>query len=591
MSVSNSIHVLAPDVIDKIAAGEVLERPANLLKELIENSIDAGCDEVEIEFDAAGREVSVRDNGSGMAAADLALALQRHATSKIVAGEDLFRLNSFGFRGEALASIAAVSRLSLTSRRAEDESGQQLDCEFGRISETKPVAARPGTLVRVRELFGNVPARLRFLKSEAAEHAQIKTTLKALALAHENVGFRVRSKGELLFHWPKGRGFRERALEVLQAKSLYEGEFNLDGIGARVLAGSPEHVQNVNRGLWFFVQGRWVQDRALGAAVMEGYRNLLMHGEYPIAVVRLTLAPEEVDVNVHPTKAQVKFRDPQAAFRVTVRAIRQVLEKAPWLEHAPTAAPGPAGVLVPEPPPNLSFAAPEFQRTQYSTKSFPLAEVREAVTSYTAGPSAESPAPGTAFRWSDLQIIGQLNHTYIVAQNSEAMYLVDQHAAHERVVFERLLASYRAGRMDVQNLLLPMVFDFSAEEVEALHAHREAAATLGLSIERMGPESLAVQAIPSLISEGAVSGALRRLAFELVQNAGSLAVEKAVGEIFASMACHSVIRAGQSQSVEEMRSLLAQMDDFPLSSFCPHGRPVFIRRGFAEIEREFGRIV
>jgi DNA mismatch repair protein MutL len=292
-----------------------------------------------------------------------------------------------------------------------------------------------------------------------------------------------------------------------------------------------------------------------------------------------------------------------------VRAIRQVLEKAPWLEHAPAASLGaaspkpsaaPGAVSTPEPPPNLSFAAPEFQRTQYSTKSFPLAEVREAVNSYTAGPSPAGPASElaeagstvqAAFRWRDLQIIGQLNHTYIVAQNSEAMYLVDQHAAHERVVFERLLASYRAGRMDVQNLLLPLVFDFSAEEVEALHAQRDAAAAFGLSVERMGPESLAVQAIPSLINEGAVSGALRRLAFELVQNGGSLAMEKAVGEIFASMACHSVVRAGQSQSVEQMHSLLAQMDDFPLSSFCPHGRPVFIRRGFAEIEREFGRIV
>jgi DNA mismatch repair protein MutL len=600
----SQIQVLSSEVVGKIAAGEVLERPANLIKELIENSLDAGADQVEIEFDSGGREVCVSDNGSGIARDELRLALERHATSKISEAEDLYRLHSFGFRGEALASIAAVSSLTLTSRKKGAVDGYRLHSEFGRAGEPSPVSAREGTEIRVRQLFENVPARLRFLKSEAAEHGQIKTTLKALALAHENAGFKARSRGELVFNWPKGQGFKARALQILQAKSLYEGRLEMNGIEVEVLVSSPMETLNVNRGMWFFVQGRWVQDRSLSAAVMEAYRNLLMHGEYPSVVVRIRMPTDEVDVNVHPTKAQVKFRDSQAMFRATCRAVREVLEKAPWLQAGmPAGATAAAGGSAPVPGVENrdlaalqqsteftpTFQAPEFERTQYPSKAFPLQQVREIVKNYSAPTPMNE--PHLAFRWQDLQVIGQLNQTYIVAQNAQAMYLVDQHAAHERVVFERLMTSFQAGRIEVQNLLLPMVFDMGAEEVEALVGQKDAVEKMGLSLERMGPESVAVQAIPTVVSESAVSEALEKLAHEIVSNGSSLAWERVVGDIFASMACHSVIRAGQSQSTEQMKSLLVQMDDFPLSSFCPHGRPVFIKRSFGEIEREFGRIV
>lgn len=599
------IRVLAPDVVDKIAAGEVLDRPANLVKELVENSLDAGASEIEIEFDQGGREVLVRDNGRGIPKASLALALQRHATSKISLSEDLFHLHSFGFRGEALASVAAVSRLALTSRTEGDAQAYRLDAEFGAIgNDVVKIAAPQGTELRVRELFANVPARLRFLKSEAAEHGQIKTTLKALALAHEEVGFRVRSRGELLFSWSKGAPFLERAKAVLGVTSLYEGVFEgADGVRVHVLVSSPQDTHQVNRNLWFFVQGRWVQDRSLTAAVMEAYRNLLMHGEYPTVIARVTMRPEDVDVNVHPTKAQVKFRDGQNVFRAVHKAVREVLEKAPWLgANQPSSCPSQHDKVAVEPTAmNLKFHAPEFERTQYSQKVFPLAEVREAVAAYSPAPTLK-PAPGVTaiepqpssqpqFRWEDLSVIGQLHQTYIVAQSDESMFLVDQHAAHERVMFERLMASFCLGKMDVQNLLLPLVFDFTAEEVEVLHAHRESIEKMGLSLERMGPESVAVQAIPSLVGESSVAEALRKLAHELVQHSGSFALEKVVGDLFATMACHSVVRAGQTLSVEQMKSLLVQMDEFPLSCFCPHGRPVSIRRTIQDLEREFGRVL
>lgn len=614
-----SIRVLAPDVVDKIAAGEVLERPANLVKELIENSLDAGADSIEVEFDNGGREVSVYDNGSGIEGDELALALKRHATSKISSSDDIYRLHSFGFRGEALASVAAVSKLTLTSRRRGSAQAYRVVSDFGAIGGTGAsvnpaveVSAREGTEIRVSQLFENVPARLRFMKSEASEHGQIKTTLKALALANEGVAFRARSRGELVFHWPKGQDLRERAQQILQVKKLYPGSLEMGGMSAEVLVSSPQDTMNVNRNMWFFVQGRWIQDRSLSAAVMEAYRNTLMHGEYPSVMVRLTLPPEEVDVNVHPTKAQVKFRDAQSVFRLVCRAIREVLEKAPWLEvqmpsvgsgayagiqpsisasapSSPLTGTGQASAGMDMHSPDtssLKFEAPEFDRTQYSTKAFPLAQVREVVRTYVAPKDTAA-----VFKWADLQVIGQMNHTYIVAQSADAFYLVDQHAAHERVVFERLMDSFRKGHIDVQNLLLPMVFDLSAEEVEALVAHQFTIAKMGLSIERMGPESVAVQSIPSMVSESSVSEALQKLAFEIMDHGDSLAWEKVVADIFASMACHSVIRAGQSQSVEQMKSLLQQMDDFPLSSFCPHGRPVFVKRTFPEVEREFGRIV
>ncbi len=593
------IRVLAPDVVDKIAAGEVLERPANLIKELIENSIDAGADTIEVEFDGGGREVSVYDNGKGIPAAQLALALQRHATSKISQSEDLYKLHTFGFRGEALSSIAAVSRMTMTSRTRNSPEAYRVASEFGKICEPAAVSAREGTEVRVHELFANVPARLRFLKSEAAEHGQIKTSLKALALANPGVSFRARSRGELLFHWGKEQPWIDRASQILGVKKLYECKGESGGLSVHVLMSSPMETMNVNRNMWFFVQGRWIQDRSLSAAVMEAYRNLLMHGGYPAVCVRLDIPPEEVDVNVHPTKAQVKFRDPQSVFRIVCRTIREALEKAPWLATDLELAPQvPKSSSAPEFLPDVStlrFSEPELERTQYSTKSFPLSQLRDYSNSYSA-PAVAASVSATAsdsslFKWKDLHVVGQLNHTYILCQNAQAFYMVDQHAAHERVVFERLMEAFKNESIEVQNLLLPMVFDFSAEEVEALLKVKTSIDKMGLSIEQMGPESIAVQSIPSLVSESSVSEALQKLALELIENGDSFAFEKIVGDIFASMACHSVIRAGQSQSNEQMKALLAQMDDYPLSSFCPHGRPVYVKRGFAEIEREFGRIV
>jgi len=575
-----AIEILKPEVIDQIAAGEVLERPSNLLKELIENSLDAGADDIEVSFDNGGRSVSVIDNGSGMGKADLELCLLRHATSKIVKSSDLFALASYGFRGEALASIAGVGDVTIVSRTGNEREGHRITCQFGSASQPVAVAAKKGTQIHVRELFANVPARLEFLKSEAAEHGNIKQLLKAMALARPEVAFRALNKNELVLHWDRARTFTDRAREVLQNKNLVEAKGEVAGIRVEAAVGSPRETQAVNRNLWFFVQGRWVQDRSLAAAVMEAYRNLLMHGEFPMAAVKIELAPGDVDVNVHPTKSAVKFKNPSAVFRAVSSVIRTALEKAPWLDSAPKAE-----VTFAEPEQkSYTFEAPEFQQVQYSTKSFPLAEVREAIQ------QAYVPEPVMKFAWGDLQVVGQVNLTYVVAQSADSFYLVDQHAAHERVVFERLMQSFHSGKMDVQSLLLPLAVDLSEAEAEALVGEAKTFEKLGLQLERLGPQSIAVQTLPSLIQESAVVEALKKAAHELTHNSGPGAVERRVADLFATMACHSVVRAGQALSMEQMQQLLKQMDEFPLSGFCPHGRPVFVQRRFQDIEREFGRI-
>lgn len=676
------IHQLPSEVVDQIAAGEVVERPAHLVKELVENAIDAGATSVEIEFDQGGRRIRVTDNGLGIEPEDLALALARHATSKITEANDLWNLMTFGFRGEALASIAAVSRLTLQSRPQGAELAACVRSEFGRLSKVEPIGGNPGTTVLVEELFSNIPARLKFLKSEAGETAQIKATLRALALANEGVEFRLRTKGKLEQVWPKAQSFLERAQQILEVDKLFNNTFNYKGFTTQVVFASPHDVTGNARGILIFVQNRWVQDRSLQAAVIEAYRGLLMHGEYPIAVVRLQASPDEVDVNIHPTKSAVKFRDSQSAFRSVNRALREALEKAPWLEqsaaadhadgviHAvsvssmkaelartqgvgrklsvadltrPYSAAGSSKtasavirdstVLTPDqggsvetneigtqpqagtPQPETlatapvysvgRFEAPEFDTVVFKQKvdldSSALSHTRDvnAMAPFERAPIGSSKAhieanqfvAETRGHWSRLQVVGQANLTYIVAQDADRLVLVDQHAAHERVAYERLMKAWMTGAVDVQPLLIPITVDLEPDGAEALVSISEELEKLGVQIDQIGPQSIAVRTQPLAIKESALVKALAELAREMVDRGGSFALERKISDLCATMACHSVVRAGQALSHEQMKSLLVQMDEFPLSSFCPHGRPVSVDYPYTRLERDFGRLV
>lgn len=621
----NSIRLLSSDVVDQIAAGEVVDRPAHLVKELVENAIDAGATAIEIEYDQGGRRVRVTDNGRGIDAEDLSLALARHATSKIVQADDLWSLHTFGFRGEALASIAAVSRLTLQSRTRDQASAHQVISEFGKVGKLEPVGANTGTTVLVEELFANVPARLKFLKSETAESTQIRAALKALALANETVEFRIRTKGRIDCIWPAAESFLERAKQILEIRKLYENQYSYDEMKAHVVFASPHDVSGAARSILTFVQKRWVQDKGLQAAVIDAYRGLLMHGEYPIAVVRLEAPTGEVDVNIHPTKSQVKFRDQSSAFRAVNRCLREALEKAPWLETKGTAASAPAQTgkklsvadltkpyRAPAASLNVSgpvetlhtapifstgrFDAPEFDSVIFRQKRD---AVEQAVQNYAVKSEAariqdqqnQLSSEVAAGPWSRLQVLGQAHLTYILAQDNERLVLIDQHAAHERVAYERLMRAWTGGSVDVQTLLIPLSIELEADGAEALASIALGLEKLGVAIDQMGPQTIAVRSKPALIQDTALVKALSTLARELAEKGGSFALEKKIGDLCATMACHSVVRAGQALSVDQMRNLLKQMDEFPLSSFCPHGRPVSVDYPYSKLERDFGRIV
>ncbi len=628
-----SIRLLSSEVVNQIAAGEVVERPAHLVKELIENSLDAKATQIEVDVDHGGRNVLVRDNGSGIAKDELGLALARHATSKISLSSDLWALKSFGFRGEALASIAAVSSLSLTSRTKESSEAFRVVSHFGELRPLEQVGGEQGTSLEIIDLFANVPARLKFMKSDAAELTQIKNVFRALALANPQVEFRLKSRGELLFFWPAKEDALERAREVLNQESLIEGHSILDGFKVRALVSPPNQTVKNSKQIWIFVQGRWVQDRGLQAAIMEAYRSLLMHGEFPVAAIFLECDPEDVDVNIHPTKSQVKFREPSKAFRAVLRAIRGPLEEAPWLSKMTKSLNGASASQefklevdstgAESDTMTASFVAPEFKSVQFQKKEFNFgtSEVRDQLGTYS--PRSDSAMsfssanafasdldpelkrnlesgsskgltekPMTSVRWASLQILGQADLTYIVTQSSKALVFVDQHAAHERVAYESLMAAWKKGLgLEVQNYLMPLALDFPAEEVQAILSLSKELERLGVFIEQLGAESLGVRAAPSLLKETALHKALLKLGQDLVEQGGSFALENSVSDICASLACHSVVRAGQALSYEEMKSLLEQMDQYAFSSFCPHGRPVFVEYPFARLERDFGRIL
>lgn len=643
-SKNGRIRLLPSEVIDQIAAGEVVERPAHMVKELVENALDAGATSIEVEYDQGGRRVRVTDDGRGIVKDELGLALARHATSKIEVPDDLWRLSTFGFRGEALASIAAVSRLTLQSRTEDAESAYKITSEFGRISAVEPTGGNKGTTVLVEDLFANVPARLKFMKSEAAESTQIKSVLRALALVNVGVEFRVRTKGKLEFVWPKASGFLERARQMKIAEKLYENQFEYEGFKAHVLFASPHEVAGNARQILIFVQKRWVQDRGLQAAVIDAYRGLLMHGEFPIAIVSLEAPFDEVDVNIHPTKSQIKFRDPQPAFRAVNRALREGLEKAPWLETekatevavaAPVVkeiaqaelekpkvvkrlsvadltraydGPKPQSSIEPQfskaPPESIGrFEAPEFHTVNFRKKvdlatfsaaasAEASARVEDAVLSFAESQvSGEEKKASPSGYWSRLQILGQANLTYMIAQDETRLVLIDQHAAHERVAYERLMRAWKGGEIETQAFLLPLTVELDVEGTEAIMKIQDELDNLGVAIDQSGPQAIVVRSKPAIISDSALVQALQGLARELVERGGSFQLEKKISDLCATMACHSVVRAGQALSHEQMRRLLEQMDEFPLSSFCPHGRPVSIEFSFARLEREFGRIV
>lgn len=605
------IRILPSDVVDQIAAGEVVERPAHLLKELIENCIDAGATQVEVEVSAGGKSIKVSDNGKGISLEDLPLVCARHATSKIAQADDLWKLSTFGFRGEALASISSVSRVKIISRKKESAGAYMLENNFGKEIEPLPAGREPGTTVEIEELFSNVPARLKFLKSDSAEFTQIKSVLKAMALANCSVEFKLKQNGKVLLFYPAEQDFLSRSKSVLEIKDVFFTEKTYNDYKLEVVYSSPQTTTGNSKQLWIFVQNRWVTDRTIQASVLEAYRSLLMHGEYPYVVIKLHVPESTVDVNIHPTKSQVKFVDSSQIFRYVHSSLRGELEQAPWIatlnQKLQPLVQEKISLNISAQPQTLSFISPDFAKTQYQQKEFSIAALRKAAegmsmpqSQYENQPTSQridlsfvAPKvrePELSF-WSQLHVIGQSHLTYIVAEAENSFFLIDQHAAHERVVFERLMENWKNKKFDIQDFLLPLSLQLPAESVDQMLALHDDFSQLGVEIEKAGPETLLILSSPSFISETALVKSLSKVADEIVSLGGSFSFEKKVADVFATMACHSVVRAGQAMSIAEMKSLLVQMDEYRLSSYCPHGRNVYLEFPITKIEKDFGRLV
>ena len=631
-----NIQPLSPEVINQISAGEVVERPANMIKELIENSLDAGAAKIEIHFSEGGRFVQIKDNGCGIRDNELKLALSPHSTSKISSLKDIWTIRSYGFRGEALASIAEVSDLTLVSKPKDQNQAARLRSEFGKKNDVEITGSEAGTTIHIKDLFKNTPARLKFLKSEASETAVIKNTIKAMALSHPSVEFRVLHKNKLLFYWPAVENFQKRVENVLSLKETFYTETKYQDVNVSAVLCAPNETSATRRQMWFFVQNRWVEDPTLYAAVMAAYRGLLMHGEYPILALNLYCRPEDLDVNVHPTKSKVRFKNSSQVFRAVQHSLRAVLEKAPWIANKKN------NFNKREPSEKeLAFPDKEFQQTHLQKKDFSeragsgsFPSRKDFQTSLPDGREEESPPsltsalknikmdsfiPETQERagaeparvqnpdpvqnkgeetepadekknyWSSLHILSQAHLTYILAQTRSAVIFVDQHAAHERVLYERLMLSWNTGKGEVQNRLVPLALDLDESLVKALLSVQKELLKLGIEMELSGPEGVVINSAPAILKDVALQKSLVELAEEIRTLGGSFAVEKKISDLCATMACHSAIRAGQALSSREMKELLIQMDEFPLSSFCPHGRPVFVEYPISRLEKDFGR--
>ena len=595
-----SIRRLPPELINRIAAGEVVERPASALKELVENSLDAGASEVVVRLHAGGLElIEVSDNGSGMDPEEMRLALERHATSKLP-GDAIDRVTSFGFRGEALPSIASVSHLTIESRvRGFD--GWRIEMDHGlRLSEG-PAALPPGTLIKVERLLDKLPARRKFLRSPRAEYAACLDAIKRLAMARSDVGFALEHDGRRILTLQPSEP-PARVAELLTHELERHGigiDCTRDGLRLTGVISLPTFNRGVADQQYLFVNARPVKDRLLVGALRAAYRDLIARDRHPIAALFVEVPLDEVDVNVHPAKTEVRFRDPAAVRGLIVGGLRHALNEesqrsaareqaaAPvmWttsssydeaLNRHPRENGGPASLGNSGIPASAGMTGFREEQASFGPVSFvPQARAEpaiEPVPSYPLGVAR-----------------GQVAATYIVAEAEDGLIIVDQHAAHERLVLERMRAAREGGSVARQALLIPEVVDLDEPDCDRLEAAATELAGMGLEIERFGPTTMLVRAVPAALGKTDVAGLLTDLAAEIAELGGPMSLRDKLDLVAATIACHGSVRAGRILSVAEMNALLREMEVTPRSGQCNHGRPTWVKLGHGEIEKLFGR--
>jgi len=575
-----TIRLLRPEVASQIAAGEVVERPASVVKELLENSLDARASYIRITIEEAGqRLIEVADDGYGIPADELALSVERHATSKLVDAEQLFQISTLGFRGEALASIGSVSRMSITSRPTDAKSGTRLVVEAGHPGKIQEIGAPVGTVVRVENLFFNVPARLKFLKHPTTERRHIDNLVTRYALAYPSIRFQLMQEGRPALQ-TSGNGDRREVLAALYgvdiARAMLEVIAKDDELSISGFISPTSLTRSNRREINFFVNGRPVQDAALTAALLRAYHTLLMVGRYPLAILFLEMPPEAVDVNVHPTKAEVRFRQQDRIFSGVQQAVRRAL-----LAYTPV--PGSGIVLgsqlrwTPLPPENRSGSSND-----------PAWETAGEVETYVNEPPTGSPAqtnlPG---RVPLLRLVGQIATTYLVAEGPDGLYLIDQHAAHERVLFERFMAQ-RSGEIAGQALLEPVLVEMTPASARLLNDQLPVLTHLGFQVENFGPNAFLVRSIPALVAGSDPAAALRSLVEEFEEDETPLQSE-VEAKIIARVCKRAAVKAGMVLSPEEQKTLLQNLEACESPRTCPHGRPTMIHLSVDLLERQFGR--
>jgi DNA mismatch repair protein MutL len=612
-----TIRRLPPELINRIAAGEVVERPASVVKELMENALDAGAMRIEVQADGGGlSRILVADDGAGLSRDQLPLAIERHATSKLTAGPDgaydLLRIATLGFRGEALPSIGSVARLAIASRARGESAAHAIVVDGGAVSDVapSPFDQAHGARVEVRDLFHATPARLKFMKSERAEAMAIAEAVKRQAMADESVAFALDLDGRRTLRLaaeaagPEGRLAR---LAAVLGREFADNALSIDqereGVRLTGYAGLPTYNRGSATHQYLFVNGRVVRDRLLHGALRAAYADFLARDRHPAAALYLTLDPTLVDVNVHPAKAEVRFRDPALVRGLIIGALRHVLAGAGH-RASTTVSSAALGSFRREP------AAAAVGFSAWTAGGWPaapsgrlpglggLSARAEAWTSATPAAAGDfgGPAPAAALRVEEEEpdyplgaARAQVHGTYIVAQTRDGVVIVDQHAAHERLVYERMKAQLARGGVARQRLLLPEVVELDPAEAERVCARADELADLGLALESFGPGAVLVRETPALLGEADVAALVRDIADDLAENGAPLALGERLAEVCSTMACHGSVRAGRQLTAPEMNALLREMEATPHSGQCNHGRPTYVELKLADIERLFGR--
>ena len=591
-----AIRQLSPETVNRIAAGEVIERPASVVKELVKNAIDSGATQIEIVVTEGGLSlIRVTDDGCGMGADDLALAVERHATSKLDE-EDLFDIRSLGFRGEALPSIGSIAELEIRSRVRGADQGFAIRVVRGAKERVKPAAVNPGTVVEVRDLFSATPARLKFLKSERAETMAVTDVVRRLAMAHPEIGFTLQTGEKRPVVYPRGersssawlervgavmgREFMADALEVSGGGSGALGPMRVFGFIGLPTLHRPDSMQQ-----FLFVNGRSVKDKLLIGAIRAAYGDLIPRGRSPLLALFLDVAPPDVDVNVHPAKAEVRFRDAGRVRGLMIGAMSQALEAA---GHRASAQ---GGVLTVE-----SFTAGVLPSAAPATPPQAVAFTESGPAPFAAidTPSADMRMPDEGKVEQSIDkplgaVRAQVHENYIVAQTRDGLVIVDQHAAHERLVYEKLKTALLNGGVATQGLLVPAIVTLDPDDAELLHSRAAELAELGLVLEGFGEGAVAVRETPALLGDTDIDGLVKDLAAELRADGTARALKDRLEAIASRMACHGSVRSGRRLTVEEMNALLRQMEATPYSGQCNHGRPTYVALKLSDIERLFGR--